>query len=68
MDSDHDVSGLAIEAELFFIQIGLGDSRERDRLLALGNENLSCATQDAEQPAAALVRTTNSSGDAQGNF
>lgn len=41
MAHDHDDgSGMAAEAELFFIQIGLADPRERERLLALGNQGL----------------------------
>lgn len=56
MADDDDGGTLAAEAELFFLQIGLGDVRERERLLALGHEtsNVPCG-------AIMLVRTTDSS-------
>jgi len=55
----HDGGTMAAEAELLFIQIGLADARERERLLALGHE--STYAPCAAMLPAVTVRTTDSS-------
>jgi hypothetical protein len=48
-------------AELFFVQIGLADSRERGRLLMLGKDNPLTPCEIAASTAVVDVRTTDSS-------